>query len=89
MSGIRVTIRLTDDASGRAPRTRQPCRSNQSTTLRELIRRAGAGEGLWPPPPPTERELLALIEERARRWKRHSGHVPPSVAREAPADPGG
>ena len=40
---------------------------DRSTTLRELIRQAGARHELWPPAPLTEPELVALLEERARQ----------------------
>lgn len=41
-------------------------RLDRSTALRELIRHAGARHELWPPPPLTEPELVALLEERSR-----------------------
>ena len=41
-------------------------RLDRSSTLRELIRRAGGPGGLWPPPALTEPEVVALLEEKAR-----------------------
>jgi hypothetical protein len=39
---------------------------DRSSTLRSLIRQAGARSELWPPPAMTEREVIGLLEERAR-----------------------
>lgn len=66
MGGIRVTFRLDDELADVLRELSNRANLNLSSTMRELVRQAGARNELWPPPMLTERELTALLAERAR-----------------------
>ena len=66
MTGKRLSFRLDADLLDVLEELARRARLERSTTLRDLIRQAGARHELWPPPSLTECELVALLEERAR-----------------------
>ena len=66
MSGVRLTFRLDDELADVLNELADRAGLDRSSTMRELIRQAGAREVLWPPPTLTEREVVALLEEKAR-----------------------
>jgi predicted transcriptional regulator len=66
MTGVRLSFRLDEELADVLGELGSRAKLDRSSTLRELIRQAGARHELWPPPALTEREVLALLEERAR-----------------------
>ena len=64
--GKRLSLRLDEELLDVLEELARRARLDRSTTVRELIRGAGARHELWPPPALTEPELRALLEERAR-----------------------
>jgi len=66
MDGKRLSFRLDAELLDVLEELARRARLDRSTTMRELIRQAGARNELWPPPPLTEREVVALLEEKAR-----------------------
>jgi predicted transcriptional regulator len=66
MDGKRLTFRLNGDLFDVLEELARRARLDRSTTLRELIRQAGARNELWPPPALTELEVVALLAEKAR-----------------------
>jgi hypothetical protein len=66
VNGKRLSFRLDAELLDVLEELARRARLDRSSALRELIRRAGARHELWPPPPLTEPELLALLEERSR-----------------------
>ena len=66
MDGKRLSFRLDGELLDVLEELANRARLDRSSTLRELIRQAGARNELWPPPALTEREVVALLEEKAR-----------------------